>query len=119
MTDGTPALPPRHSRVWLFAPFVLLALAVAGWSTAWFLIRNGTTRAVDDWLAAEAAQGRQWQCIDRTIGGYPFRITVSCDALSLQRNGSVAGGGREEMKDSLTSCVSWKGTRLNMKNCRI
>ena len=88
MTDGTPALPPRHSRVWLFAPFVLLALAVAGWSTAWFLIRNGTTRAIDDWLAAEAAQDRRWQCIDRTIGGYPFRITVSCDALSLQRPGA-------------------------------
>jgi hypothetical protein len=88
MTDGTPALPPRHSRVWLFAPFVLLALAVAGWSTAWFLIRNATTDAIDDWLAAEAAQGRQWQCVDRTVGGYPFRITISCDALSLQRPGA-------------------------------
>jgi hypothetical protein len=85
MTDDTPALPRRHSRFWLFAPFVLFAFAVAGWSTAWVLIRNETSRALDGWLAAEAAHGRQWTCVDRAVGGFPFRIEVSCDALSLQR----------------------------------
>jgi hypothetical protein len=85
MTDDTPALPRRHSRFWLFAPYVLFALLVAGWSTAWVLIRNGTSGALDGWLAAEAAHGRQWTCINRAVGGFPFRIEVSCGAVNLQR----------------------------------
>jgi hypothetical protein len=88
MTDDTPALPRRHSRFWLFAPFVLLALAIVGWSTAWVLIRNGATRAVDDWLAVEAVHGRLWSCPNRSVGGYPFRIELTCDSLSLERPGS-------------------------------
>jgi hypothetical protein len=77
--------PPRHSRFWLFAPFVLLGLVVAAWTTVWFMIRSETSRALDDWLTREAAQGRQWACPGRTVGGFPFRIEVGCASLSLQR----------------------------------
>jgi hypothetical protein len=85
MPDAATALPPRHSRFWLFAPFVLLALTAAGWTTTWLMICDRTTRAIDDWLAGEAAQGRQWACPGRTVGGFPFRIEVSCASVSLQR----------------------------------
>ena len=45
MPDASLDLPPRHSRVWLFVPFVLLGLVAAGWTTAWLLIRDQTGRA--------------------------------------------------------------------------
>lgn len=88
MPDDTPDLPPplpRRRRFWLFAPFVLLILAMAGWIGAWFFLRGETTRALDNRLAAEAALGRQWTCPNRTVGGFPFRIEVRCDSLDLQR----------------------------------
>ena len=88
MPDASPALPRRHSRFWLFAPFVLLALAMAGWTTAWLLIRDQTSRALDAWMADEAPHGRQWACPGRAVGGFPFRIEVSCASLGLQRPGS-------------------------------
>lgn len=84
MSDA-PILPPRHSRFWLFAPYVVLALVVLGWSAAWVVIRSRTDEALDRWIAAEAAAGRQWTCQNRAIGGYPFRIEVTCDSLTLQR----------------------------------
>jgi hypothetical protein len=90
MPDDQPDLPhplpaTRRSRVGLFAPFILLGLVVAGWSTAWFLIRDRTRHGIDDWIAGEAAAGRQWTCPNRTVGGFPFRIEVACDSLTLQR----------------------------------
>jgi hypothetical protein len=88
MPDPSPALPPRQSRFWLFAPFVLLAVAMAGWTTAWLLIRDQTSRVLNAWLADESARGRQWACPGRSVGGFPFRIEVSCASISLQRPGS-------------------------------
>src|SRR3712207_4544346 len=85
MPDDPPALPPRRSRVWLFAPFALLALVVAAWTTVWVVIRGQTSRALDDWMASEAAEGRQWACPGRHVGGFPFRIEVNCASLSLRR----------------------------------
>jgi hypothetical protein len=88
MPDASPALPRRQSRFWLFAPFVLLVLAAAGWTTAWLMVRGQTSRVLDDWVANEAAQGRQWACPSRAVGGFPFRIEVNCASLSLQRANS-------------------------------
>jgi hypothetical protein len=85
MTDDAPGVQQRRSRFWLFAPIVLLGLVVAGWTTAWFVIRDRASRAVDAWLAREAALGRQWSCPNRTLGGFPFRIEIACDSLTLQR----------------------------------
>lgn len=82
----------RSSRFWLYAPFVLLVLLVAAWTGAWFYIRDRVSEGLDARLAAEARAGRQWTCADRRIAGFPFRIEVSCESLSLRRgdvNGSV------------------------------
>ena len=94
MAEAVDILPARHSRFWLFAPFVLLGLAAAGWSVAWFVIRQRTADGLDAWLASEAGMGRQWTCADRAVGGYPFRIEVSCGTLSVRRGEAVASLGR-------------------------
>jgi hypothetical protein len=85
MRDQRPALPQRRSRFWLLAPFVLLALLAAGWSAAWFFIRDEAARRPHAWVAREAAQGRQWLCANRSLAGFPFRIELGCDSLALQR----------------------------------
>jgi hypothetical protein len=81
-----PAAPAqRHSRFWLFAPFVLLIVLALGWTIAWFVIRERTGAGIDAWMAQEAAHGRLWECPGRSIGGFPFRIEVSCPRIAMTR----------------------------------
>lgn len=84
----------RSSRFWLYAPLVLLTLVAAAWTAAWFVIRNRTGAALDTWLATERAAGRQWTCADRAIGGFPFRVEISCATLGFERDGLKASFGR-------------------------
>ena len=79
----SPDAPRRRSRFWLFAPFVLLALVVAGWTAAWFVIRAEVEKRLDARLAAEAAAGRRWECPERAVGGFPFRIEVRCALVAF------------------------------------
>ncbi len=96
MDEAVPAGNVRRSRFWLYTPFVLLLLAAVAWSAAWFVIRNRAGEALDAWLQAEARAGRQWTCQDRRIGGYPFRIEIACNALSLKQGAVTASFGRVE-----------------------
>jgi len=76
-----PRKPPR--RVWLYAPYVVLAVGVVGWSLAWLWIRSEVAGRMD--AAAErlreAGFKMDWKA--RRIGGYPFRIDVDLDGVRL------------------------------------
>jgi hypothetical protein len=96
MDEAASAGTARYNRFWLYAPFVLLLMIVIAWSAAWFMIRNRAGEALDSWLAAEARAGRQWTCQDRTIGGYPFRIEMICNSLTLKQGAVTASLGRVE-----------------------
>ncbi|MCG7393594.1 DUF2125 domain-containing protein [Microvirga sp. ACRRW] len=86
----------RRSRFWLYTPFILLLLVAIAWSVAWFFIRNRAAEALDAWMTAEARNGRQWTCTDRTIAGYPFRIEIVCNTLQLKQGAVTASFGRTE-----------------------
>jgi hypothetical protein len=88
------AAAPRKSRFWLFAPFAALALAALAWSAAWFMIRERAEAEIDGWMAAEAVAGRQWSCPERSVGGFPFRVEVTCPQLDLKRGDWSASAGR-------------------------
>jgi hypothetical protein len=96
MDEAAPAGNVRYSRFWLYTPFVLLLLVAVAWSAAWFVIRNRASEALDRGLVAEARAGRQWDCQDRRIGGYPFRIDVVCNSLNLKQGAVTASLGRVE-----------------------
>ena len=83
----------RRSRFWLFAPFVALALAAVAWSAAWLMIRDRAEAQIDGWMAAEAVAGRQWSCPGRSVGGFPFRVEVTCPSLDLKRGDWTAAIG--------------------------
>ena len=86
-------VPRRASRLRLYLPFALLALLAIAWSAAWFIVRGRTLAGMDEWVAAEAAAGRQWTCRDRRSGGFPFRVEIACSGLSLDRPDLTAAVG--------------------------
>lgn len=78
-----PANPPgsrkRRSRLGLFLPYILLLLIAIGIGIFWFVARDRVETAMDDWMAREATQGRQWSCPERAITGFPLRFEISCN----------------------------------------
>lgn len=69
---------PRRSRKGLYIPITLFGLVCAGWGGFWFFARSQTMSIMDAWIAREARLGRVWTCPDRAVGGFPFRIELSC-----------------------------------------
>ncbi|MGO4572242.1 DUF2125 domain-containing protein [Microvirga sp. 2TAF3] len=96
MDEATAKENVRASRFWLYTPFVLLLLIAIAWSAAWFVIRNRTTESIDSWFGLEARAGREWTCQDRSVGGFPFRMEVTCGSLSLKHGAVTASFGRVE-----------------------
>lgn len=68
----------RVSRKGLYVPLAILAVAMLGWSGFWFFAKSKTSAVMDAWIAREERLGRHWTCPDRAIGGFPFRIDISC-----------------------------------------
>jgi hypothetical protein len=90
-----PPRPPRPSRLRVILPTLImlgLSLVVAG---AWAFASWRTGREIDGWIAREASLGRIWTCPDRRIGGFPFRIEVSCNdpAFEGRADGREVSGG--------------------------
>lgn len=76
---------PRKRRFrWIVAPLLVLVAAICIWAGAWMAIRSEVERQMDAWLAAEAAIGRQHQCMNRSITGFPFLVEVRCNGAILQ-----------------------------------
>lgn len=73
-----PAPERRVSRKGLYVPLAILLIAILGWSGFWFFAKSKTSEVMDAWIAREERLGRHWTCPDRAIGGYPFRIDISC-----------------------------------------
>lgn len=59
-------------------PLVVVAAAIGGWSAVWSWGAHRAEDAIQRWQTAEAANGRVIQCGERTRGGYPFRMEITC-----------------------------------------
>ncbi|MFO1150233.1 MAG: DUF2125 domain-containing protein [Alsobacter sp.] len=80
----------RRTSPWrIFLPTGVLLVLFAGLGGFWAYATWRVGQELDALLAREAAHGRQWDCPSRTIGGFPFRIEVSCERPSF----SGAPGG--------------------------
>lgn len=67
----------------VIAPLALVGMLAAGWSVFWYVQIGKFEARLDEIMAREAALGKVWTCSDRKIGGYPFRVEMSCAAASL------------------------------------
>jgi hypothetical protein len=78
--------PPRKppSRVWLYGPFVLLALGIMAWSLVWLAISAEVIKGMDE--AADGLRAKGWSVAwsDRWVDGYPFRIDVTVQNPALR-----------------------------------
>ena len=68
----------RRKRRYIGTLILFLAL-VGGWSYLWYYATGKAEVAIDGWRAREAKAGRIYTCGSQSIGGYPFRIELTCD----------------------------------------
>jgi hypothetical protein len=77
------AAPRKPRRLGLIAPFVLLALAVAAWSGWWLYLRGQVVSRMDAAVAEMKAEGYTVAWASRSVGGYPFRISITLDQAQI------------------------------------
>ena len=75
-----PARGPRpRRRLWLIAsPLILVLVLAAGWTAFWFYASSQATSRIAEWQEREAHAGRAFACAKQDVGGYPFRLEVTC-----------------------------------------
>ncbi|MET0445607.1 MAG: DUF2125 domain-containing protein, partial [Pseudorhodoplanes sp.] len=85
------ALPTRRRPIWpvLILPILVVVLAAA-WSAFWFYAASKVDENVDVWRAREAAAGRQYDCANRSVSGFPFRLEVRCSGVSVALQAQTA-----------------------------
>jgi hypothetical protein len=90
MSDITPR--PRRRPLWtLFIAPVLLLIAAIGWSAFWFYAASQVGVKADAWRAREAKSGRVYDCGRRSVAGFPFRLEVRCDDVTVSLLSQTAG----------------------------
>jgi len=85
-------LAPRRRPLWrLFIAPVLLVIAAIAWSAFWFYAASQVDVQADAWRAREAKSGRVFDCAQRSVAGYPFRLEIHCDDASVSLISQTAG----------------------------
>lgn len=59
---------------------------ILGWSALWYAGSYAASRAITEIEQRSAARGDAVTCADPEVGGYPFRIEVSCDGAVVESN---------------------------------
>ena len=86
----TPA--PRRRPLWrLFFMPVLVVVAAIAWSAFWFYASSQVWVQADAWRAQEAKAGRVYDCGNRSVAGFPFRLEVRCTDASVALVSQTAG----------------------------
>jgi hypothetical protein len=85
------AVPIRRRPLWpvLILPTLVVVLAAA-WSAFWFYAASKVDENVDVWRAREAAAGRNYDCANRSVSGFPFRLEVRCSDVSVALQAQTA-----------------------------
>lgn len=85
----------KPRRLGLYLPFAILALFIVGWTGFWFFSADLAGKITDNFIARESERGREWVCPNRQVGGYPFRIEISCarPQLLLKEGGQLRHEG--------------------------
>jgi hypothetical protein len=82
----------RRRPLWpLFIMPVLVVIAAVAWSAFWFYAASRVDRSVDAWRAREARSGRAYDCANRSVAGFPFRLEVRCSGVNVALTSQTAG----------------------------
>ncbi|TDP48919.1 DUF2125 domain-containing protein [Zavarzinia compransoris] len=72
----------RSSRRYLYLGLFVL-LAVGAWTGFWFYLAGKVRDGIDAWVAQQEAQGIQVAYTDLSISGYPYRIEVVAQDITV------------------------------------
>ncbi|MGQ3675027.1 DUF2125 domain-containing protein [Xanthobacter sp. TB0139] len=73
-----------RSRNWaVLTVIALVVLVCLGWAGAWIYAANRVEKELDAWITREAKAGRIWNCAERGLSGFPFRLELNCATPSL------------------------------------
>lgn len=86
---GGERLPSRRRRWMIFVPTALLLLLAAGWTAGWFYAAQRAEQEVEAALRREAEKGRIYDCGDKRVVGFPFRIELDCERLTASLPGDA------------------------------
>jgi len=77
--------PPRSrsSRRFLWLALFILFL-FGGYSAGWYWLAGQATDRVDEAIAKLNGDGRAATCENRTVGGFPFRLGLTCDSVAYE-----------------------------------
>ena len=79
----TSLLTPRR-RLWpVFVMPVAMLLAAGAWSAFWFYAASQVDEKFDGWRVREAKSGRTYECVNRSVAGFPFRMEVRCETPTV------------------------------------
>ncbi|MEJ2434376.1 MAG: DUF2125 domain-containing protein [Pseudolabrys sp.] len=115
MVPDTDSIQPRRRtgrRVTII--LLIVFVLVAGWAWLWKFAASRAETAVAGWRAREARAGRVYSCGTQSVGGFPFRIELTCGKASALlrskatplveiRTPSVLVGADLYQPDTLTS----------------
>jgi hypothetical protein len=74
--------PQKRSRLLLFV--AMGGALIGGYSALWWSLADALRTRVQDWGAAEAANGKYWSCSDTTLHGFPFSLRADCGDPQLR-----------------------------------
>lgn len=77
-------------RFWLYAPFVVLAIAVAAWTAGWLWMRGEVFRRMDLGARVLGESGYSVDWGARSLSGFPFRLNLD---IAAPRFREVSGWG--------------------------
>ncbi|NDV88725.1 DUF2125 domain-containing protein [Aurantimonas aggregata] len=83
----------RKAYLWIVVVAVALFLAL---TAAWYFLAAQLDTRIDATIEAAAANGVEIGCPNRAVVGYPFRLGLSCDAVTVDPRGEglrLAAGG--------------------------
>ncbi|MEO0981909.1 MAG: DUF2125 domain-containing protein [Pseudomonadota bacterium] len=66
----------RHSRGWLFVPFLIFLIFAGLYSAYWVWMRGELDKGVDQWIADQRAAGFEIDYASKRLVGYPFRFAL-------------------------------------------
>ena len=90
---GTGDTKARWAFVWIVVVVIVMAAGLTG---AWYYLAGQLDMRVAQTIEAEKRQGIDIGCPGRAVFGYPFRLGLRCDALTIDspRDGLRASAGQ-------------------------